>query len=167
MTSATGKSATAAGFDYSLSALLRQRGMELDRAKEELVRANEAVTLRTRALASQTAQREALEDAQRNESQSGAAIDVSARLRLHDCLRSAQLREAELAAEMERAKVEQESAFENVRLARLALKANERHQERALARFKTDQQRCALRAADELYLTTGWQSAPGESTAGP
>jgi flagellar biosynthesis chaperone FliJ len=165
MTSEARKSDTEGGFDYSLTALLRQRGMEFDQAKEELVRAKEGVAARTRVLAVQTAQREALEEVQRNESQSGSAIDVSARLRLHDCLRSAQLREAELAAELERARVEQESAFEKARLARLALKANERHQERALARFKTDRQRCALRAADELYLTTGWPSAPGESTS--
>lgn len=154
-------------FDYSLTALLRQRGMEFDQAKEDLIRAKEKVTVRTRALAAQTAQREALEQAQRDESQSGLGIDVSARLRLHDCLRSAHLREAESVEEVERARAEQESALEKIRLARLALKANERHQERALARFETDQQRGALRAADELYLATGWPSAPGESTSEP
>ena len=144
------------GFTYSLAALLRQRCMEFDQLKEELARVRERVATRTRALETQAAQVQALEDTQREASQSGLNIDVSWRLRLHDCVRVAQVRHAEYASEVERAQADQQSAIEKVRLARLAVRANERHRERALVRFKGERERGALRAADELYLATLW-----------
>jgi len=164
MTSASPPADGESAFDYPLAALLRQRGMELDEAKAELARSRERARLQAHALEAQTAQRSALEDLQRQESRAGADIDVSSRLRLQDCVRAAQLREADYAADLDRAQAEQDSAIEKVRLARLTLKANERHRERALARVVTEQARSALRVADDTYLMTAWPN--GESTSG-
>jgi hypothetical protein len=148
--------ATAAqgGFDYSLTALLRQRSMELDQLKEELARAKGRLASRSQALATQAARLQSLEETQRQASQSGLSIDVSWQLRLLDCVRLAQVQRAECAAEVERAKTEHEMTLDKVRLARLALRANERHRERALTRFNIERARDALRAADDQYLAT-------------
>lgn len=142
------------GFEYSLTALLRQRSMELDQLKEELSRTKARLANRSQALAAQAARLQSLEETQRQASQSGLSIDVSWQLRLLDCVRLAQVHRAECAAEVERAKTEHEMTLNKVRLARLALRANERHRERALARFNTEQARDALRSADDQYLAT-------------
>jgi hypothetical protein len=128
--------------------------MELDQLKQELARVIGRVAIRSQALAAQAAQLQALEEAQRQASQSGLNIDVSWQLRLHDCVRLAQMRRAECATEVERAQAEHDLTVEKLSLARLALKANERHRERALARFNSEQARDALRTADDQYLAT-------------
>jgi hypothetical protein len=152
------------GFEYSLTALLRQRSLELDQLKEELARAQGRVATRSQALATQAARLQALEQAQRQASQSGLSIDVSGQLRLLDCLRLAQVHRAECAAEVERARAEHDKTLDKVRLARFALQANERHRERALTRFNTEQAREALRAADDQYLAMLRLDRHGEST---
>lgn len=141
-------------FRYGLQALLRKRTTELDLAREELAAANERYDREARALEAQEAQVVQLETYQRDGSQDGASIDVAGRMRLHQCLRSAVLQKEQQTVQLEKARQHQENAIAQVRAARQALKAIERHREHSMEQFNVEQTRKALLASDELHLST-------------
>jgi hypothetical protein len=141
-------------FRYGLQALLRKRCAELDLVREELAVANERLETHTRALEAQAAQVAQLEIYQRDLSRGGASIDVEERKRLHDCLRSAVLQKAQQAVQVEQARQQQESVLAQVRAARQALKAIERHREQSQEQFNVEQLRKALLVTDELHLSS-------------
>lgn len=149
-------------FRYGLQALLRKRTSELDLAREELAVANERLDMEARALEAQEAQLAQLETYQRDGSQDGASIDVEGRMRLHQCLRSAVLQKEQQAVRLEKARQHQENAIAQVRAARQALKAIERHREHSMGQFNVEQTRKALLASDELHLST---LRPGSNAA--
>jgi flagellar biosynthesis chaperone FliJ len=141
-------------FRYGLQALLRKRTSELDLAREELAAANEQFETQARALEVQEAKVTQLEAYQRDLSKDGASIDVEGRMRLHQCLRSAVLQKEQHAVQLENARQHQENAVRQVRAARQALKAIERHREHSVGQFNLEQTRKALLASDELHLST-------------
>lgn len=141
-------------FRYGLQALLRKRTSELDLAREELAVANERLDMQARALEAREAEVSQLETYQRDLSKGGTSIDVEGRMRLHQCLRSALLQKEQQAVQLEKARQDQESAIAQVRAARQALKAIERHREQSLGQFNVEQTRKALLATDELHLST-------------
>jgi hypothetical protein len=141
-------------FRYGLQALLRKRCAELDQARAELAVANERFESQARALEMQAAQVVQLQACQRNLSSDGASIDVDARMRLHDCLRSAVLQKEQQTLQLENARQHQESFIAQVRAARQALKAIERHREQSQGQFNVEQLRKALLATDELHLSS-------------
>jgi hypothetical protein len=141
-------------FRYGLQALLRKRCAELDLVREELAVANERFDMRARALEAQAAQVAQLETHQRDLSRGGASIDVEARMRLHHCLRSAVLQKEQQAVQLEQARQHRENVIAQVRAARQALKAIERHREQSQGQFDVEQLRKALLATDELHLSS-------------
>jgi len=141
-------------FRYGLQALLRKRCSELDLAREELAVANERFEAQERALETHAAQVAQLESYQRDLSRGGANIDVEGRMRLHHCLRSALAQREQQAVRLEQARQQRESVMAQVRAARQALKAIERHREQSMGQFNVEQVRKALLATDELYLSS-------------
>ena len=141
-------------FRYGLQALLRKRCAELDVARAELAVANERFDSQARALEMQAEQVAQLQTWQRDLSRGGASIDVDARMRLHHCLRSAVLQKEQQAVQLENARQHQESVIAQVRAARQALKAIERHREQSQGQFNVEQLRKALLVADELHLSS-------------
>lgn len=141
-------------FRYGLQALLRKRCAELELAAAELAVANERFESQARALEMQAAQVAQLQTCQRDLSRGGASIDVDERMRLHHCLRSAVLQKEQQAVQLENARQHQESVIAQVRAARQALKAIERHREQSQGQFNVEQLRKALLATDELHLSS-------------
>jgi hypothetical protein len=141
-------------FRYGLQALLRKRCAELDSVRAELAVANERFDSQARALELQAAQVAQLQTCQRDLSRGGASIDVDERMRLHHCLRSAVMQKEQQAVQLENARQHQESVVAQVRAARQALKAIERHREQSQGQFNVEQLRKALLAADELHLSS-------------
>ncbi len=154
---------TRSKFIYGLQALLRKRSAELQRLKEGLAAATSRVIARTRELEACSAQLRELENYQRALSGAGADIDIAARMRLHESLRSGLLQKNDQAALLEQARAHEEKVIDELRGARQALQAVERHRERANAEFRKSQQRQALRAADELYLANRHAQAAGRA----
>jgi hypothetical protein len=155
-----------AEFAYSLHALLRKRSADLDQLKESLVAATSLVAARERELQARAAQIRELEEYQRARSSAGAQIDVAASMRIATSLRSELTRKAQQALLLGQAQQQREQVIDELCRARQALKAVERHRERALAGFQIDQQRQALRAADELYLANRHAAALKQSGSG-
>ena len=149
---------TDSSYRYTLQALLRKRCAELDVVKEELAGVNSRVAAHVQMLDTKAARLLQLENAQRDLSQGGAIIDVEARLRLHQCLRSALLEKEQQAAQLRQAQQQQDEVMDRVRGARQALKAIERHREQSVGQFKLEQQRKAHLAADELHLANQYGS---------
>lgn len=141
-------------FRYGLQALLRKRCSELELAREELAVANERFEAQERTLEAKAAQVAQLESYQRQLSRGGANIDVDERMRLHHCLRSALSQREHQAVQLELARQHRESVMAQVRAARQALKAIERHREQSVGQFNVEQVRKALLATDELHLST-------------
>lgn len=150
-------------FAYSLHALLRKRSADLEQLKESLVAATSLVTARVRELEARCAHLRELEEYQRARSSAGAQIDVAASMRLDTSLRSELIRKAQQALLLEQAQQQREQVIGELCRARQALKAVERHRERALGAFRIEQQRRALRVADELYLANRQAAVTGQS----
>ena len=140
-------------FRYGLQALLRQRCADLDLLKETLSAANQRVAAQAREFDAQSARFAQLQDYQRELSIAGAAIDVESRMRLHNALLNTLSQKERQAAQLQQARAHQEKVIDQVRGARQALKAIERHREQRAEQFKMEQVRRSHLATDELHLS--------------
>lgn len=141
-------------FRYGLQALLRQRFAELDLLKETLAAANLRVATQASELDAQSARLANLQDYQRELSIAGAAIDVGSRMRLHEALLNTLAQKEQQATRLQQARAHQENIINQVRGARQALKAIERHREQRAEQFKMEQVRRSHLATDDLHLST-------------
>jgi len=147
-------------FRYALQPLLRKRSSELDRAREDLAAAALQVDTRERELREQVARVEQLQDHQRYLNGAGTIIDVDARLRLYDCLRSTLVQKERYAAQLQQAQRHHDAVIDQVSLARQALKALERHRENAHQQHRAEQVRRGHDASDELHLAGRRSASP-------
>lgn len=141
-------------FHYGLQGLLRQRTAALDALKADLALAAGRTVVRACDLEAHTAHVREIEDYQRSRQAVGTQIDISARLRLYETLRSERAQSARLAALLEEARKRETEIVDTLRSARQALKVVERHRERALREYQLAQQRRDLRSADDNFLST-------------
>ena len=148
-------------FRYGLQGLLRQRTAALDALKADLALAAARTVARVRDLEAHTARVREIEEYQRSFQCVGAQIDISARLRLYETLRSERARSARLASMLEEARKSENDVVDALRSARQALKVVERHRERALLAHQVQQQRRDLRSADDNFLCIRQPQAAG------
>lgn len=141
-------------FRYGLQGLLRQRTAALDALKADLALAAARTVARARDLEAHTAHVREIENYQRSHQDVGAQIDISARLRLYETLRSERAQSARLASMLEEARKSENEVVDALRSARHALKVVERHRERALLAYQAEQLRSDLRSADDNFLST-------------
>lgn len=149
------------GFHYGLQGLLRQRTAALDALKADLALATARTVVRARELEAHTAHVREIEDYQRSRQPIGAQIDIAARLRLYESLRSERAQSARLASLLEEARKLENEVVDALRSARQALKVVERHRERTLLAYQVEQQRRDLRSADDNFLSVRRSQAAG------